>query len=48
LAKDPVFSETVDEKRAKHVSKYKGAVFCFCAAKCRQTFDSARETFVLN
>jgi len=39
MAKDPVCSMMVDEKKAKFKSDYNGKTFYFCAASCKTTFD---------
>jgi YHS domain-containing protein len=39
MAKDPVCGMTVDEKKAKLKSEYKGKTYYFCAASCKVTFD---------
>jgi len=39
MAKDPVCGMTVDEKKAKFKSDYKGKTYYFCAPTCKTTFD---------
>lgn len=42
--KDPVCLMEVDEK-AKFKSNYKGRVFYFCSAACKQSFDKKPENY---
>jgi len=39
LAKDPVCSMNVDEKKAAGTSIYKGTTYYFCATICKEKFD---------
>jgi len=45
MAKDPVCSMIVDEKKAKFKSDYNGKTFYFCAASCKATFDKSPAKF---
>jgi len=47
LAKDPVCSMVVDEKRTKNSSEYGGRAYFFCSGQCKETFDSDPAIFVL-
>ena len=39
MAKDPICGMTVDEKKAKFKTEYKGKTYYFCASSCKTTFD---------
>ena len=39
MAKDPVCSMNVDEKKAAGTSIYKGTTYYFCATICKEKFD---------
>jgi len=39
MAKDPVCSMMVDEKKTKLKSDYMGKTYYFCATSCKATFD---------
>jgi len=39
MAKDPVCGMTVDEKKVKLKTEYKGKIYYFCAPSCKTTFD---------
>jgi len=43
--KDPICGMTVDSAKAKYKSNYAGAVFYFCCAGCKQTFDQQPEKY---
>ena len=46
MAKDPVCSMTVDEKKAAGTSIYKGTTYYFCAKICKEKFDKDPEKFI--
>ena len=39
MAIDPVCKMTVDEKKAKLKSNYKGVTYYFCVPGCKKAFD---------
>ena len=39
MAKDPVCSMNVDEKKAKYISEVNGDKVCLCSSACKQQFD---------
>jgi YHS domain-containing protein len=43
MAKDPVCSMNVDEKKAAGTSVYKGTTYYFCAKICKEKFDKDPE-----
>ena len=46
MAKDPVCSMNVDEKKAAATSVYKGITYYFCAKGCKDKFDKDPEKFI--
>jgi Cu+-exporting ATPase len=46
MAKDPVCSMNVDEKKVVATSIYKGTTYYFCAKMCKEKFDKEPEKFV--
>jgi Cu+-exporting ATPase len=46
MAKDPVCSMDVDEKKAVATSFYKGETYYFCARICKEKFDKDPEKFI--
>ena len=46
MAIDPVCKMTVDEKKAKFTSVYKGKTYYFCAPGCKKAFDNNPEQYV--
>jgi Cu+-exporting ATPase len=46
LAKDPVCSMNVDEKKVAATSVYKGTTYFFCSKGCKDKFDKEPEKFV--
>jgi YHS domain-containing protein len=46
VAKDPVCSMNVDEKKAAATSVYKGEMYYFCAKMCKEKFDKDPDKFV--
>lgn len=48
MAKDPVCSMNVDEKKARYTSTYKDKTYYFCSADCRKAFDLAPEKYLEN
>ncbi|MBI4735259.1 MAG: YHS domain-containing protein [candidate division NC10 bacterium] len=46
MAKDPVCSMQVDEKKAAATSVYKGTTYYFCGAACKVAFDNSPEKFI--
>lgn len=46
MAKDPVCSMNVDEKKAAATSVYRGEMYYFCANMCKEKFDRDPEKFV--
>jgi len=46
VAKDPVCSMNVDEKKAAATSVYKGGTYYFCAKICKEKFDKDPEKFI--
>ncbi len=45
-AKDPICGMDVDEETAKYKSEYKGKTYYFCAAGCKEAFDSKPEKYI--
>ena len=45
MAKDPICGMQVDEKTARFKSEHDGAVFYFCSASCKSTFDKDPHKF---
>lgn len=45
MAKDPVCSMTVDEKKAAGTSTHKGSTYYFCSKMCKEKFDKDPEKF---
>jgi YHS domain-containing protein len=39
MAKDPVCSMNVDEKKAAATSNYQGQTYYFCAEACKRAFE---------
>ncbi len=46
MARDPVCSMEVDEKRAAATSTHKGKTYYFCAVGCKKTFDANPEKYL--
>jgi len=46
MAKDPVCSMEVDEKKTKWKSDYKGKTYYFCAPGCKTSFDKSPQKFI--
>ena len=46
MAQDPVCKMTVDEKTAATTIEYKGKIFYFCAAGCKEKFKKDPDKFV--
>ncbi len=46
MARDPVCSRNVDEKKVAGTSVYKGTIYYFCAKGCKEKFDKDPEKFV--
>jgi YHS domain-containing protein len=46
VAKDPVCSMKVDEKKTAATSVYKGETYYFCAKMCKEKFDKDPEKYV--
>lgn len=46
MARDPVCSMEVDEKKAKATSQYKGKAYYFCAPGCKKAFDADPEKYL--
>lgn len=46
MARDPVCGMEVDEERTEYKSGYKGKVYYFCSAGCKEAFDGNPERFV--
>lgn len=46
MAKDPVCSMEVDEKKAKATATYRGKTYYFCAKACKERFEREPEKFV--
>jgi xanthine dehydrogenase accessory factor len=44
--KDPICGMTVDPNKASHKSEYRGKMFFFCCAGCKQTFEREPERYV--
>jgi len=42
---DPVCKMKIDEKKAPAKSEYKGEIYYFCAASCKQKFDKEPEKY---
>ncbi len=45
-AKDPICGMDVDEETAKYKSEYKSKTYYFCAAGCKEAFDSNPEKYI--
>jgi xanthine dehydrogenase accessory factor len=45
-AKDPICGMTVDTNKASYKSEYRGKMFFFCCAGCKQTFECGPERYV--
>lgn len=46
-AKDPICGMTVERTKARYKSDYQGAVFYFCCAGCKETFDKQPEKYLV-
>jgi xanthine dehydrogenase accessory factor len=46
-AKDPICGMMVNVAKAKHKSEYRGNLYHFCCASCKQTFDRQPEKYAL-
>ncbi len=46
-AKDPICGMMVNVAKAKHKSEYRGNLYSFCSASCKQTFDRQPEKYAL-
>jgi xanthine dehydrogenase accessory factor len=45
-AKDPVCGMLVDASEPKYISDYRGEIYCFCCAGCKQAFDKQPEAYL--
>jgi len=46
MANDPVCGMQVDEKKAAGTSNFKGKIYYFCSAHCKEKFDKSPEQYV--
>jgi len=46
VAKDPVCGMSVDEKKTKYKSDYKGKTYYFCSTTCKSAFDKSPGKYV--
>ncbi|MCP8308635.1 MAG: YHS domain-containing protein [archaeon] len=46
MAKDPVCGMSVDEKKTKYKSDYKGKTYYFCSTTCKSAFDKSPGKYV--
>jgi len=46
MAIDPICKMDVDEKSAQYKTEYKGKVYYFCAAACKDAFEANPEKYL--
>ena len=46
MAKDPVCSMEVDERKPAATSVYRGVTYYFCAVACKTTFEKNPEKYL--